>query len=139
MLQRLENTRAEHHELVVQTLLRIRNLPKEEMQALAHKLEDADANSMLELEARTRVTLQVALMYALHTDTVGIEEGTDERTRSSTKPERRNSSRDAKSQSATPPYRRRRETSSRRSSSRVCCASTWSTATWFPTRRSRRR
>ena len=35
MLQRLENTRAEHHELVVQTLLRIRNLPKEEMQALA--------------------------------------------------------------------------------------------------------
>ena len=62
MLQRLENTRAEHHELVVQTLLRIRNLPKEEMQALAHKLEDADANSMLELEARTRVTLQVALM-----------------------------------------------------------------------------
>ena len=96
MLQRLENTRAEHHQLVVQTLLRIRNLPKEEMQALAHKLEDADANSMLELEARTKVMLQVALMYALHTDTVGIEIGANERMRSSTKPEQRNSSKDAR-------------------------------------------
>ena len=96
MLQRLEDTRDEQHELVVQTLLRIRNLPKEDVQALARKLEDADVNSMLGLEARMRVMLQVALMYALHTDTVGIGRGADERTRSSTKPGQRISSTSAR-------------------------------------------